>query len=80
MIFVVICYAVVATVLFTLLSTRIGRWARLIGTQGPEGRAKTVAMAWRFSEVGMAAVVLAILCWVSCKLRPALRRRPSEGS
>jgi hypothetical protein len=58
-----IVYIVVTSVLFQLLSIRLGRWAIDNGIQGPEARAKMFAMAWRFSDAAVAALVLFIL-WV----------------
>jgi hypothetical protein len=58
-----VAYIVVATLLFMFISQRITRWAMFKGMHGPESVAKTAAMTWRFSEVGLAALILFIL-WV----------------
>jgi len=56
-------YIVAATVLFMFISQRISRWAMTNGINGPESRAKRLAMTWRFSDVALAALSLYVL-WV----------------
>ena len=54
-------YIVAAFLLFLMWSGRVCAWARKIGIQGSEERAKAVAMVWRFSDAAIAITLLAIL-------------------
>jgi len=56
-----IIYMVVAFVVFQSISNAIGNWAIPIGVEGPESKAKVVAIVWRTTQAVLGLAVLAIL-------------------